>query len=60
MVVEVAPGSYGAFFDFWQQTNAGVGPLGADQGRGGKFLLDRPLEPSFDKSWQLPDCEKLN
>jgi hypothetical protein len=39
MVVEVAPGSYGAFFDLWQQTIAGVGPTGADKGKGGKFLV---------------------
>ncbi len=43
MVVEVTPGSYGAFFDLWQQTIAGVGPLGADKGKGGKFLV-LPLE----------------
>jgi hypothetical protein len=60
MVVEVAPGSYGAFFDLWQQTNAGVGPFGADQGPGEKFLLDGPLKPFFDKSWPLPDGEQLN
>jgi hypothetical protein len=39
MVVEVAPGSYGAFFDLWQQTIAGIGPIGADKGKGGKFLV---------------------
>ncbi|MCA1455214.1 DUF1254 domain-containing protein [Bradyrhizobium sp. BRP22] len=39
MVVEVAPGSYGAFFDLWQQTIAGVGPIGEDKGKGGKFLI---------------------
>ena len=39
MVVEVTPGSYGAFFDLWQQTIAGVGPIGADKGKGGKFLI---------------------
>jgi hypothetical protein len=39
MVVEVAPGSYGAFFDLWQQTIAGVGPIGEDKGRGGKFVI---------------------
>ncbi|MCA1408949.1 DUF1254 domain-containing protein [Ensifer sp. IC3342] len=39
MVVEVTPGSYGAFFDLWQQTIAGVGPTGADKGEGGKFVV---------------------
>jgi hypothetical protein len=39
MVVEVTTGSYGAFFDLWQQTIAGVGPVGADKGKGGKFLV---------------------
>ena len=39
MVVEVTPGSYGAFFDLWQQTIAGVGPIGEDKGKGGKFLV---------------------
>jgi hypothetical protein len=39
MVVEVAPGAYGAFFDLWQQTIAGVGPIGEDKGKGGKFVV---------------------
>ena len=39
IVVEVPAGSYGAFFDLWQQTIAGVGPVGADKGKGGKFLI---------------------
>jgi hypothetical protein len=39
MVVEVTPGTYGALFDLWQQTIAGIGPIGADKGRGGKFLI---------------------
>jgi hypothetical protein len=32
MVVDAATGSYGAFFDLWQQTIAVTGPTGADKG----------------------------
>jgi hypothetical protein len=39
VVVEVTPGSYGAFFDLWQLPIAGVGPIGEDKGKGGKFLV---------------------
>jgi hypothetical protein len=39
VVVEVTPGSYGAFFDLWQLPLAGVGPIGEDKGKGGKFLV---------------------
>jgi hypothetical protein len=39
MAVEVTPGSYGALFDLWQQAIAGIGPLGVDKGKGGKFLV---------------------
>jgi len=50
MVVEVTPGSYGAFFDLWQQTIAGVDPDGADKGQGGKFLV-----PSDEFKDAVPD-----
>ena len=39
MVVDVPAGSYGAFFDLWQQTVAEIGPVGLDHGKGGKFLV---------------------
>jgi hypothetical protein len=39
MVVDATPGTFGAFLDLWQQTIAGVGPIGADKGKGGKFLV---------------------
>ncbi len=39
MVVEVPPGSYGAFFDLWQQPIGEIGPTGADKGAGGKFVV---------------------
>jgi hypothetical protein len=39
MVVEVPAGSYGAFFDLWQQPIGEIGPAGADKGKGGKFVI---------------------
>lgn len=39
MVVEVTPGTFGAFFDLWQQPIAGIGPTGEDKGKGGKFAI---------------------
>jgi hypothetical protein len=37
---------YGQIVDAWQVTIAGVGPVGADKGAGGKYLL---LPPGYDK-----------
>ena len=39
IVVEVPPGMLGAFNDAWFRYIADVGPLGADKGKGGKYLL---------------------
>jgi hypothetical protein len=33
---------YGQVVDVWQSTIAGVGPVGADQGKGGKYLFTPP------------------
>jgi hypothetical protein len=33
---------YGQVVDAWQSTIAGVGPVGADQGKGGKYLFVPP------------------
>ena len=42
VVVEVPPKMLGGFSDMWQEQIAGIGPTGADQGQGGKFLLLPP------------------
>ena len=44
-VVEVPPGMLGAFNDGWFRYIADIGPLGADKGKGGKYLL---LPPGYE------------
>src|ERR1700757_1103900 len=41
-VVEAPVGLLGGFSDMWQQSLIGLGPTGADKGKGGKFLLLPP------------------
>ena len=45
VVVEAPPMLLGGFSDLWQRELAGIGPTGADGGKGGKFLL---LPPGHD------------
>lgn len=42
VVVESPPMMLGGINDMWQNSNAAIGPTGADQGHGGKFLLLPP------------------
>lgn len=44
-VVEAPPGLLGGFSNMWQQSLIGLGPTGADKGKGGKFLL---LPPDYE------------
>ncbi|MEE9449778.1 MAG: DUF1254 domain-containing protein [Ignavibacteriaceae bacterium] len=44
-VIEVPPGMLGAFNDAWFRYIADVGPLGADKGMGGNYLL---IPPDYD------------
>ena len=45
VVIEAPPGLLGGMSDLWQREIMGVGPTGADKGKGGKFLL---LPPDHD------------
>ena len=45
MVIEAPPGLLGGISDLWQREILGIGPTGADKGKGGKFLL---LPPDHD------------
>jgi hypothetical protein len=50
-IVEVPPGLLGGFSNMWQQSLIGIGPTGADKGKGGRFLLlppDYKAEPPAD------------
>jgi hypothetical protein len=42
MIVEVPPGLLGGFSNMWQESLIGIGPTGADKGKGGKFMLLPP------------------
>ena len=42
VVVEVPPGMLGGFSDLWQKAIVDIGITGADQGKGGRFLLVPP------------------
>lgn len=42
VVIEAPPGLLGGISDLWQREIMGVGPTGADNGKGGKFLLFPP------------------
>jgi hypothetical protein len=44
-IVEAPPGLLGGFSNMWQQSLIGLGPTGADKGKGGKFLL---LPPDYE------------
>ena len=44
-IVEAPPGLLGGFSDMWQESLIGLGPTGADKGKGGKFLL---LPPDYE------------
>lgn len=50
VVLEMPPKLLGGITDMWQNENAGIGPMGADKGEGGKFLL---LPPGYTGS--VPD-----
>ena len=41
-VVDVPPGMLGALCEMWQSELFAIGPLGADKGKGGKFLILPP------------------
>ena len=41
-IVEAPPGLLGGLSTMWQQSLIGLGPTGADKGKGGKFLLLPP------------------
>ena len=49
-VVEVPPRLLGGISDLWQREILGIGPIGADKGRGGKLLLLPP-----DHTGPVPD-----
>jgi hypothetical protein len=44
-VVETPPGLLGGLSSMWQQSLIGLGPTGADNGKGGRFLL---LPPGYE------------